>query len=86
MEKKNKTETNDQKKEQPQWSNSGSIAFSPAWDVLMSVVNKRRPYEPDDFKPETFIPDICLAAPLAIGAAMKLMPMIQFMLTNGKCM
>ena len=86
MEKKNKTETNEQKKKQPQWSNSGSIEFSPAFDVIMKVANKRRPYEPDDFKKEYFIPDICLAAPLAIGAAMKLMPMIQFMLTNGKCM
>ena len=86
MEKKNKTETNEQKKEQPQCSNSGSIEFAPVWDAIMPVLNKRRPYEPDDFKPETFIPDICLAAPLAVGAAMKLMPMIQYMLTQGKCL
>ena len=85
MEKKNK-KTNEQKKKQFQRARAGSVEFSEEFDVLMSVVNKRRPYEPDDFKPETFIPDICLAAPLAVSAAIKLMPMIQFMLTNGKCM
>lgn len=38
--------------------NSGSIKFSTAWDVIMKVVNKRRPYEPSDFVKEYFIPDI----------------------------
>ena len=38
--------------------NSGSIEFSAAFDVIMSVVNKRRPYEPSDFVKEYFIPDI----------------------------
>ena len=65
---------------------AGSVKFSPAFDVLMSVVNKRRPYEPDDFVKETFIPDLCLAAPLAVGVAVKLMPMVQYMLTQGKCL
>ena len=38
--------------------NSGSIEFPPAWDVIMKIVNKRRPYEPEDFVKEYFIPDI----------------------------
>ena len=38
--------------------NSGSVEFSPEFDVIMKVVNKRRPYEPSDFVKEYFIPDI----------------------------
>ena len=38
--------------------NSGSVEFSPEFDVFMSVVNTRRPYEPEDFVKEYFIPDI----------------------------
>jgi hypothetical protein len=38
--------------------NSGSVEFSAAFDVIMTVVNKRRPYEPSDFVKEYFIPDI----------------------------
>ena len=87
MEKKNKTETNDQKKEQqPQCNKSGGLTVGEAFEIIKKVANKRRPFEPDDFRKEYFIPDICLAAPLAVGAAMKLMPMIQYMLSQGKCL
>lgn len=29
-----------------------------SFDAIMTVVNRRRPYEPDDFVPESFIPDL----------------------------
>ena len=28
------------------------------FDAILEVVNKHRPYEPDDFVPESFIPDL----------------------------
>jgi len=28
------------------------------WDIIMKVANRRRPYNTDDFKKESFIPDI----------------------------
>lgn len=34
------------------------IELSAAFDVIMTVVNKRRPFEPSDFVKEYFIPDI----------------------------
>ena len=33
------------------------IELSTGYDVVMSVVNKRRPYKPSDFVKESFIPD-----------------------------
>jgi len=29
-----------------------------SFDAIMTVLNRRRPYEPDDFVPESFIPDL----------------------------
>jgi hypothetical protein len=37
---------------------TNTIELTPAWDVIMKVVNKRRPYAPSDFVKEYFIPDI----------------------------
>jgi len=78
-------ETTYQQKTQQKRTTSG-LPADVAFEIIMKIVNKRRPFEPSDFVKETFIPDICLAAPLAIGAAMKLMPMVQYMLTQGKCL
>ena len=38
--------------------NYSGIELSAGYDVVMAVVNKRRPYEPSDFVKEYFIPDI----------------------------
>ncbi len=32
-----------------------------SFDAIMTVVNRRRPYEPSDFVPESFIPDLVIA-------------------------
>lgn len=29
-----------------------------SFDAIMTVLNRHRPYEPDDFVPESFIPDL----------------------------
>jgi hypothetical protein len=34
------------------------IELSAGYDVVMEVVNKRRPYEPSDFVNESFTPNI----------------------------
>lgn len=47
-------------------------------------VNARRPFDRDDFggTPEPYIPYISLAMPLAVGTAIKMMPLIQSFLMN----
>ena len=50
--------------------------------AIVAVMDKHRPYESADFVKEYFIADICLAAPLAVGAAMKVAPMVQYFLMN----
>lgn len=46
-------------------------------------VNARRPFDPSDFgHPEPYIPYISLAMPLAVGTAIKMMPLIQSFLMN----
>ena len=52
-------------------------------------INKKRlvrPYTKRDFVKEPWMPDLSVAVPLAVGAAVKLMPMIQHILMNGRCM
>ena len=49
-----------------------------SFKAIMKVVDRHRPYEPSDFVPETFIPLISLAMPLAI----KFAPMVQYVLMN----
>lgn len=54
-----------------------------SFKAIAAVMDKHRPYEPADFVKEYFIADICLAAPLAVGAAMKVAPMVQYFLMNA---
>lgn len=50
-----------------------------SFKAIMTVVDRHRPFEPSDFVPETFIPLISLATPLAI----KIAPMVQYVLMNA---
>lgn len=51
--------------------------------MLCKILNKPRPYRSSDFVKQHFIPDLSLAAPLAVGAAMKVAPMVQYFLMNS---
>ena len=57
------------------------------WGFHMNTERHVRPYVVSDFVPEYFFPDLSLAIPLAVGAAIKITPMIQQMLImHGHCM
>ena len=75
----------DSKTTNTQDTTSESAKFN-YWAVIMRVANKRRPFNTDDFKKESFIPNLSVAVPLAVGAAVKLLPMVQHILMNGRCM
>ena len=47
------------------------------FEAVMNVANRHRPYEPSDFVKETYIPDLAVAVPVIIGAAIKFAPMVQ---------
>ena len=53
-----------------------------SFEAIMKVVDKHRPFEPSDFVKEYYIPNICLAAPLAVGAAVKIVQLAQCFLMN----
>jgi hypothetical protein len=40
-----------------------------SFDAIMTVVNRHRPYEPSDFVPESFIPDLVVALLMAVNVA-----------------
>jgi len=40
---------------------SSGIKALESFDAIMTVVNRRRPYEPSDFVLESFIPDLVIA-------------------------
>jgi len=55
----------------------------PVWDVCRFTQRVVHPWSDRDFKRQWgMIPDLSLAAPLAIGAAMKIAPMVQYVLMN----
>lgn len=53
-----------------------------SFKAIAAVMDKHRPYEPADFVKEYYVADICLATPLAVSAAMKIAPMVQYFLMN----
>lgn len=65
---------------------AGGVNALNSFKAIMKVVDRHRPYEPSDFIKEYYIADMALAAPLALGAAIKFAPMIQQFLMNAKCM
>ena len=61
-----------------------SILSLPVFDFARYATRIVRPYGSGDFtNKEYFIPDLSLAVPLAIGAAMKFAPMVQYVLMNA---
>lgn len=54
-----------------------------SFEKVREILNKPRPYRSSDSKKQGFFPDLSLAAPLAVGAAMKVAPMIQYVLMNA---
>jgi len=87
---KENTEKHDTKQTEIVLHSKKSLFYKiPLDPKLYCRINKRRlvrPYTKRDFVQMPWIPDLSVTIPLAVGTAVKLMPMIQHILMNGRCM